>query len=335
MKRNLLLLSFVCFGFYFETVMAQTETTAPGKSKIVTIQIDGDDVLLNGKPLEQGKSQGNVILRKKIILDGGDSNDGLMLLPELANESGEKKIWESMDSSTFLGVVTETAEKGVQIESVVPNSPAEKAGLKVGDILLKVNDNQIQSPEMLQQVIKACKPNETVQIRYMRDGKKQKTEATLQSKKEIKRKVMVFSGNSTIQDLNLDKLLENVEDKSIIIKDELMKEIEGAVGATKDMDVQIFPKRKSKLGLKIQDTENESGVRILEVAPESASEKAGVKNNDIILEINGKSIKNTDDARYQLQETDAKNNYSMQIEREGKRMMLEIKIPKPLKTTDL
>jgi serine protease Do len=335
MNRKLLLISIVFIGFCFETVKAQTKVIPQEKSKMVTIQIEGDDVLLNGKPLEQGKSEGNIILRKKIILDGDESNGGLMLLPELENGSGGKKIWESMDSTTFLGVVTETAEKGVLIESIFPNSPAEKAGLKVGDILLKVNDNQIQSPEMLQQVIKACKPNETVQIRYMRDGKKQKTEATLQSQKEIKRKVMVFSGNSTIQDLNLDKLLENVEDKTIIIKDELMKEIEGTIDATKDMNVQIFPKRKSKLGLKIQDTENESGVRILEVAPESAAEKAGVKNNDIILEINGKTIKNTDDARYQLQETDVRNNYSMQIERDGKRMMLEVKIPKSLKTTDL
>jgi serine protease Do len=145
MNRKLLLLSILCIGFWIEAVKAQTENSAPGKSKIVTIQIDGDDVLLNGKPLEQGKSEGNIILRKKIILDGDESNGGLMFLPELENESGEKKMLESTDSTTFLGVVTETAEAGVKIESVVPNSPAEKAGLKVGDILLKVNDAEIQS----------------------------------------------------------------------------------------------------------------------------------------------------------------------------------------------
>lgn len=334
MKRNAILLLVFSLSGASVQLFAQPDKRLQEPSKVITIQIEGDEVLLDGKPLEQTKIDGNV-RRKKIILEGDEMNGGLMLLPELEKEPSGKKIWESMDSTTFLGVVTETADKGVKIESVAPNSPAEKAGLKVGDILLKVSDEQISTPEKLQQVIKARKPNETVQIRYMRDGKKLTTEATLQTKKEIKRKVMVFSGGTKMQDLNLGKLLENAEDKTIILKDELMKEIEEAVDATKNMDVQIFSNKKSKLGLKIQDTENENGVRILEVASGSAAEKAGVKANDLILEINGKAIKNTDDARYQLHETDAKNNYSMQIEREGKRMMLEIKIPKPLKTTDL
>lgn len=71
-----------------------------------------------------------------------------------------------------------------------------------------------------------------------------------------------------------------------------------------------FPRQK-KLGLKIQDTEEGGNIKVIAVEDSSAAEKARLKKDDIITEINGKKINNTDDAREQLQEVGDKSAYTI------------------------
>ena len=93
--------------------------------------------------------------------------------------------------------------------------------------------------------------------------------------------------------------------------------------------------RKQKLGIKIQDTEEGNSVKILDVADSSAAANAGLKMDDLITEIDGKKINNTDDAREQLQETKDKNKYNIKAKRNGVEINFEIKMPKKLKTAEL
>jgi serine protease Do len=93
--------------------------------------------------------------------------------------------------------------------------------------------------------------------------------------------------------------------------------------------------RKQKLGIKIQDTEEGNAVKIIDVADSSAASKAGLKKDDLITEIEGKKINNTDDAREQLQENKDKNKYNIKAKRNGVEMNFEIKMQKKLKTVDL
>jgi hypothetical protein len=59
--------------------------------------------------------------------------------------------------------------------------PAEKAGLKSGDVMLKWDDNALKNVEQWMTVMSKYKPGDKVTITYVRDGKEQKTEATLVS----------------------------------------------------------------------------------------------------------------------------------------------------------
>ncbi|MEE8342115.1 MAG: PDZ domain-containing protein [Candidatus Neomarinimicrobiota bacterium] len=68
---------------------------------------------------------------------------------------------------------------GVLISEVVKDSPAEKAGLKAGDIIIKVDDDVIENAGDLRSVIRSYKPEEKVSISVIRDGKKKKLNATL------------------------------------------------------------------------------------------------------------------------------------------------------------
>jgi serine protease Do len=91
-----------------------------------------------------------------------------------------------------------------------------------------------------------------------------------------------------------------------------------------DLNVKLFP-NKQKLGIKIQDTEDENGVKVIEVSKDGLGEKSGLLKDDIISEIAGEKIKNTDDARYKLSEAAEKKAYNVKVMRSGKEVSIEIK----------
>jgi len=61
--------------------------------------------------------------------------------------------------------------KGVLVGDVVKDSPAEEAGIKRGDIIIKVNDEEVNSPGELQDKIRDIDIGEKANIEIMRDGK--------------------------------------------------------------------------------------------------------------------------------------------------------------------
>ena len=63
--------------------------------------------------------------------------------------------------------------------AVASGSPAEKAGLKQGDIITKINNDTLGSNGSLSSIIGQYRPNETVTVTYLRDGKEATTSLTL------------------------------------------------------------------------------------------------------------------------------------------------------------
>ncbi len=77
-------------------------------------------------------------------------------------------------NSAFLGVSSRKAEKGgATVLEVTKGSPAEKAGIKKGDIITKLNETKIESPESLYETVHNLKPGDKVKILFTRDGKVQ------------------------------------------------------------------------------------------------------------------------------------------------------------------
>ncbi len=68
---------------------------------------------------------------------------------------------------------------GVLVSEVVKDSPAGKAGLKAGDIITKVDDEDIENAGDLTTTIRGYEPETKVTISVIRDGKKKKLKATL------------------------------------------------------------------------------------------------------------------------------------------------------------
>lgn len=92
---------------------------------------------------------------------------------------------------------------------------------------------------------------------------------------------------------------------------------------------------RPQLGVRIQDTDDSSGVKVLDVYDGSLAATAGIKESDIIVNIDGKRVKDTDEARDALQAARERSSYPIVLNRGGQVMNIEIRIPKKLKKTDL
>lgn len=303
------------------------------KDATVTIQFSGDKVLINGKPLLEFKDDGITVNKRKIIVKDKDAFDfGSFNFEGFPFIDADGKMEKSR---TFLGVVTEETKGGVKIKSVTAGSAADKAGLKADDVITKFDGKDISTPQALYDAVTAKKANDVVKINYDRDGKGKSVKATLQEKKES---VMSFSmktpeGGRTFvmpRAPRAPRAPGMTDSPKWEMELEKLRDLEGM-----NFGEGFMFSRGQKLGIKIQDTEESNGVKVLDVEEGSAGEKAGIKKDDIVTEIAGKPVTNTDEAREVLAENKEKSAYAVKAKRAGSLMTFDVKIPKKLKTTTL
>jgi serine protease Do len=296
------------------------------KGEKTTIVIDGDKVTVNGKPITELNEE-NIAIKKlyRVMPDLADIDvdanpwiagvhppiPPIPPLPPLPwNEDNfsidNNDIAINFNAKPMLGVYTEKDEKGAKVTNVVDDSPAAKAGLMKGDIITKVDDKKVDDPSSLADIIGAMEPDKEVTIYFLRDKKEKKISVKLGERKDSFNKSFNYNAPQFNQDHFRYKF-----------------------------DGQDMFNRKPKLGIRIQDVEEGNGVKVIELEDSSAAAKSGIKKDDIITNIDGTDIKNTDDAREKINEVKDKNTYPVKVQRNGTTVNIEVKIPKKLKTTDL
>jgi serine protease Do len=85
----------------------------------------------------------------------------------------------------------------------------------------------------------------------------------------------------------------------------------------------------------VEDVEENEGVKISSVSENSPAAKAGLKENDIITEVNDKKVKDVDAIKPIIKGASEGTVFKFNITRNGKKSVIEVKIPKKLKTADL
>jgi serine protease Do len=313
------------------------------KDTKVTIEIAGNKVLINGKPMAEFKEDGITINNRKMIIRDGnkitmdfngdmlgdlDNLDNLEGLSDITIDKFDDRNMLSRDgeiSKTFLGVGTEKDKEGAKITRVEKGSPAEKAGLQKEDIIYKVEDKKIDGMVALSEVISAMKPDDNAKIFFLRDGKKKDVTAKLALRKNafgINRIYSFKMPNGKSRSFSFPTPPTNPS-------------FDFNRNFNFDGERLLIDTRRPKLGIKIQDTEDGNGVKVLDVEEGSASATAGLLKDDIVTEIGGAKVTNTDEAREQLRENAEKSIYNMKAKRAGKEIDFTIKIPKKLKTANL
>ena len=289
-----------------ETITIRKKTDSKEK---ITIVLDGDNITINGKPLEDMKDADIEVLRNRGI--GPLMPKIRARIAPMMNMGGMKMFSEGFPfggNRAFLGVVSEKTEKGAKITSVEKESAAEKAGLKKEDIITKVGDSKIEGGDDLYEAIGKGKPEEKVTITYLRDGKETTATAVLGKRKSADVKTFNFHG----EDLNFD-----------------MPSMPGING----MDFNYS--RKPRLGLEIQDLAEGKGVKILDVGSDTPAAKAGLQKDDVISEIDSKSVASVDELKAKIKELKEGDSIKVTYQRSGKTQTTDIRFPKKLKIANL
>lgn len=288
-------------------------TRTGDKADKVVVEVQGDKVTVNGKDVKDYKD-GDVKVHSYSApgfyrANGSFSGDNMVW----NNGNNSFSIFTEDENRAMLGVTTEGDDKGAEILSVTKESGAEKAGLKKGDIITKIDNRKIESSDDVTDAIRNHKPGDKVSITYLRDDKEQKTTAELTKWKGVRMNAITTPSIGMGQ---ADEFGQRFR--------EMMP-----------MEVYGYALGRPKLGLSIQDTDDGVGVKVLEVDEESAAAKAGIKKDDIILGVDDTDVKGTDDVVKATRTARDKTSYKFKVKRGGSTQTIEVKLPRKLKTADL
>jgi hypothetical protein len=100
------------------------------------------------------------------------------------SQTGRTDTAQTGPRKVGLGTIPDFAYdgKGFRLSGVVPGSPAEAAGLREGDILIRMNDASIGNLKDFSDILKTLKPGDTVSIIYLRDGKERDATAVVKER---------------------------------------------------------------------------------------------------------------------------------------------------------
>ena len=93
---------------------------------------------------------------------------------DIANDVLQKIIRDGRVIRGYFGVqsdISSSSEEGIVITGVSPNSPAAKAGIQLGDVILELNNQEGISAREMMQIIANTKPNSKVLVTILRLGK--------------------------------------------------------------------------------------------------------------------------------------------------------------------
>ena len=78
--------------------------------------------------------------------------------------------FQSMQNGGFLGVFCEESNDGLLVLEVVPDTPADKAGIMAGDVLTRLDDSPLDTREKLTIMVSSKRPGSKVVLDYLRDS---------------------------------------------------------------------------------------------------------------------------------------------------------------------
>lgn len=191
---------------------------------------------------------------------------------------------------------------GAYVEDVSPGGPADKAGIKKGDIVVNINSKAIDGQIDLRNSMLEQAPKTTVKVEYVRDGRKNSASVVLE---EAKPAPAATPRARTYQynDKDLQDLFNSPDMKDLQGLREKLKRDYGSGQKDTDDEGDVLPLRsdKPKLGVSIDELNSETrkrnlvpdnvkGVLITRVDSNSVAAKSGLNPGDIIEAVGGHKI---------------------------------------------
>ncbi len=204
----------------------------------------------------------------------------LALAPAASAQKAERNVLElGVGSRSFLGVgVAEVAaervrdlklkeERGVEVTRVEAGSPAEKAGLKLHDVVLEYNGQPVEGGEQFVRLVRETPAGRTVRLAVSREGQMQTIPVVIGSRRSpLMGGLEMIPAPGSLQIPDMPRAVLNWKSPSLGVEAE-------ALG----------PQLAEFFGVK-------EGVLVRSVAKESAAEKAGMKAGDVIVRVSGEKV---------------------------------------------
>jgi serine protease Do len=260
----------------------------------------------SGGPLLNMEGQVSGINSNIVSSSGGNIGIGFAVPSNLARNIYNQLVESGSVTRGWLGVSIQNlspqlargfgleGQKGAIVADVLgEDSPAAKAGLKAGDIIVEIEGQPIESNNHLVRIVADLLPGAAVEVKYYRDGQIESTRVTL------------------------GKRSDNLADQSGGVPQESER---GRLGITaQDLTEQLA----SQMGVTSQD-----GVILVSVDSDGPAAEAGLQRGDIIIEANRQRIRGVEDLERVMGQIPDGGDLLLRIERlaRGQSSMLWIPV---------
>jgi serine protease Do len=246
-----------------------------------------EDFLQTDAPINQGNSGGALVntageligINSQILSpSGGNIGIGFAVPSNMAKNVMDQLVATGRVQRGRLGVTVQgvtsdlaaglglTKSEGAIVSDVTPGSAADKAGLKRGDVILSYQGSAVVDTNSFRNAIAATRPGSTITLQVMRDGKTSDVKATLE--------------------------------ESAVSKDE-RRSSEGDAPEAGRFGMTVEP-ITPEVARELELDRNTKGVVISGVDPAGAAASAGLRQGDVIMQINGSPVRSADDVRSAL-----------------------------------
>ena len=173
--------------------------------------------------------------------------------------------------------------KGALVAQVNKDSPADKAGIKIGDVIVRFDGKTIEDTSYLRNLVAATAPGTKADVVVLRDGKEKTIRVTV--------------GTLTAE------------------KGETSTEENGETEVTSSIGITVAPLTADKA--KELGYEKDEGVLITEVEDDSPAARAELRPGDLITEINREKVTTAAECKDAIAKAKGKDSILMLIKRQG------------------
>lgn len=243
----------------------------------------------------------------------------LVYAPSVSGQRVERPDRTSRETYLFggraeIGAAVRDTDKGVVVDEVRSGTPAEKAGLKAGDVLVTFDGDRIRSARQFTRLVSEAAPNRAVTATVQRDGKRTDLQVT-----PIERSAEFA--------FDAERFRERLGD---------VQDMVGRMPFT--FDWQMTP--RGRLGVTVQELTPQlavyfgakDGLLVSSVEDDSAGAKAGLKAGDVITAVNGDAVHSRADLVRGLRNA-SDGDVSLSLVRDRKDLTVKAKIEARPRTT--
>jgi serine protease Do len=210
-------------------------------------------------------------------------------------------------------------ESGVMVSEVVDDSPADKAGLEDGDVILEFNGKTISDNGDLVKAVRKTSPGDEVKIVVLREGKKKNLDVAI-GEHEMKNAFWV-SESGDVHAPHVEHFQDGKHNVMVMSGDD-----EDFTWTSDKMNVFISEDR-GYMGVHLDDlneqmgeyfgVEDGKGALVTEVVEDSPAAAAGLKAGDVIIKVGGMDIDSSNGLHEAMSDTEPEQQMAVKVMRKG------------------